>query len=77
VWPALRAARLRTSTWSVTLARNNYGFEKRQRELNRERKKAEKQQRKLDRMNPDAEGSDPAESADPGETPEAGEPTPP
>jgi hypothetical protein len=31
------------------LAKHNYGFEKRQRELSKERKRAEKQQRKLDR----------------------------
>jgi len=35
------------------MARNNYGFEKRQRELIKERKKEEKRQRKLDRKNAD------------------------
>jgi hypothetical protein len=35
------------------MARNNYGFEKRQRELSKERKKEEKRQRKLDRRNAD------------------------
>lgn len=35
------------------MARNNYGFEKRQRELIKERKKEEKRQRKLDRRNAD------------------------
>jgi hypothetical protein len=33
------------------LAKHKFGFEKRQRELNKERKRAEKQQRKLDRAN--------------------------
>lgn len=36
---------------SLTLAKHKFGFEKRQRELNKERKRAEKQQRKLDRAN--------------------------
>jgi hypothetical protein len=35
------------------VARNNYGFEKRQRELIKERKKEEKRQRKQDRKNAD------------------------
>jgi hypothetical protein len=35
------------------MARSNYGFEKRQRELSKERKKEEKRQRKLDRKNAD------------------------
>jgi hypothetical protein len=35
------------------MARNHYGFEKRQRELIKERKKEEKRQRKLDRRNED------------------------
>jgi hypothetical protein len=33
------------------MARNNYGFEKRQRELLKERKKEEKRQKKLERSN--------------------------
>ena len=52
------------------MARNKYGFEKRQRELNKERKKEEKRQRKLDR-NVAEEGSDAAMS-EPDETAEAG-----
>jgi hypothetical protein len=36
-------------TGSDLLARNNYGFEKRQKELRRQLKKEEKKQRKLDR----------------------------
>jgi hypothetical protein len=36
-------------TGSGLLARNNYGFEKRQKELRRQLKKEEKKQRKLDR----------------------------
>jgi len=35
--------------------KRNYGFEKRQKELNRQRKKEEKQQRKLDRAKAHAE----------------------
>jgi hypothetical protein len=42
------------------MARNNYGFERRQRELSKEKKKEEKRQRKLERQKaegPDAEPS--------------------
>jgi hypothetical protein len=50
------------------MARNNYGFEKRQRELIKERKKEEKRQRKLDRKNAgqefDAATQDPGERAE-------------
>jgi hypothetical protein len=35
------------------VARNNFNFEKRQREQNKERKKEEKRQRKLERQSPD------------------------
>jgi hypothetical protein len=35
------------------MGRNHYGFEKRQRELSKERKKEEKRQRKLDRKTVD------------------------
>jgi hypothetical protein len=37
----------------MRVARNNFNFEKRQREQNKERKKEEKRQRKLDRQSPD------------------------
>jgi hypothetical protein len=47
------------------VARNNYGFEKRQRELSKEKKKEEKRQRKLERKNAD-EASD-AAPQEPGE----------
>jgi hypothetical protein len=47
------ASRIRTWSGRVPMARNNYGFEKRQRELIKERKKEEKRQRKLDRKNAD------------------------
>ena len=50
------------------MARNNYGFEKRQRELSKERKKEEKRQRKLERKNAD-EVSD-AAPQESGENPE-------
>jgi len=38
------------------LAKPNFGFEKRQRELEKKRKKEEKLQRKLDRKNPPSDG---------------------
>lgn len=45
------------------MARNNFGFEKRQRELTKERKKEEKRQRRLDRQQPDQDsGAEPRES---------------
>ena len=47
------------------VARNNFGFEKRQRELTKEKKKEEKRQRKLERQQAD-QGSD-AEPREPGE----------
>jgi hypothetical protein len=37
----------------LPVARNNFGGEKRQRELTKQRKKEEKRQRKLDRQNAD------------------------
>jgi hypothetical protein len=36
-------------SWSVLLPKRNYGYEKRQKELNRQRKQEEKRQRRLDR----------------------------
>ena len=50
------------------MARNHYGFEKRQRELIKERKKEEKRQRKLDRRNADDQVLDSA-TEEPGESP--------
>ena len=52
-----------------SVARNNFGFEKRQRELSKERKKEEKRQRKLERQN--AEQDAPAAPGSPEEDPEA------
>ena len=43
------------------MARNDFGFGKRQRELSKERKKEEKRQRKLDRQTAE-QGSHPAET---------------
>ena len=43
------------------MARNDFGFGKRQRELSKERKKEEKRQRKLDRQNAEP-GLDAAET---------------
>jgi hypothetical protein len=37
--------------------KRNYGFEKRQKELNRQKKREEKEQRKLERVVPPAENS--------------------
>jgi hypothetical protein len=39
----------------VLLPKRNYGFEKRQKELNRQRKQEEKRQRRLDRTEAPAE----------------------
>jgi hypothetical protein len=48
----------------VALPKRNYGFEKRQKELNKQRKQEEKRQRKLERSSaPPAEGE--ADEADP------------
>jgi hypothetical protein len=44
-----RPSRFRGPTGSPLVPKRNYGFEKRQKELNRQRKKEEKRQRKLDR----------------------------
>jgi hypothetical protein len=54
----------------VILPRRNYNNEKRQRELSRERKKAEKLQRKLDRINARPEDPDPAGAETPDPRPE-------
>lgn len=51
------------------MARNNFGFEKRQRELSKERKKEEKRQRKLDRR--DADQVSDAAPQEPGENSES------
>ena len=54
------------------MARNNYGFEKRQRELLKERKKEEKRQKKLERSNADqvleTATEEPGESSEPDAT---------
>jgi hypothetical protein len=52
------------------LPKHNYHREKREKELNRQRKKEEKRQRKLDRAANRPENADVAESAAP-ETPDA------
>ena len=50
------------------MARNNYGFEKRQRELTKEKKKEEKRLRKLERQNtqepPEGDAEDAPERQD-------------
>jgi hypothetical protein len=59
-WPA-SVSSSPDSERECLVARKTYGFEKRQRELSKERKKEDKLQRKIDRKNAEAE---------PGETPE-------
>jgi hypothetical protein len=49
----------------IIVPKRNYGQEKRQREVSRRLKQAEKLQRKLDRTNPAAEDADGIESAAP------------
>ena len=57
-------------TRSIPLPKRNYGHEKRQKELTRQRKKEEKLQRRLDRTNIRSETADPAEGAVPDLPPE-------
>jgi hypothetical protein len=40
--------------------KRNFGYEKRQKELNKQRKREEKQQRKLDRANTSPQDAEPA-----------------
>jgi hypothetical protein len=47
------------------LPKRNYGFEKRQKELNRQRKREEKLQRKVERTNTEAENPGPDEPGRP------------
>jgi hypothetical protein len=47
------------------LPKRNYGHEKRQKELTRQKKKEEKLQRRLDRTSTRSENADPAESPAP------------
>jgi hypothetical protein len=63
------ASRLRTSSRKVPVARNNYGFEKRQRELSKEKKKEEKRQRKMERKGADQDAD--AETQSDEQSPEA------
>jgi hypothetical protein len=57
-------------TRSISLPKRNYGHEKRQKELTRQRKKEEKLQRRLDRTNIRSETADPVESTAPDLPPE-------
>lgn len=57
-------------TRSISLPKRNYGHEKRQKELTRQRKKEEKLQRRLDRTNVRSESPDPVESTAPDLPPE-------
>jgi hypothetical protein len=52
------------------LPKRNYGFEKRQKELNKQRKREEKEQRKLERAKGLVEEALPERSEDTGSTPE-------
>ncbi|MFI5209658.1 MAG: hypothetical protein ACHQ2E_04355 [Gemmatimonadales bacterium] len=47
------------------MPKRNYGFEKRQKELNKQRKREEKQQRKLDRSTGRGDDGAPVNEADP------------
>ena len=47
------------------MPKRNYGFEKRQKEINKQRKREEKQQRKLDRASGRGEDGAPADEAGP------------
>ncbi|HEY7614324.1 MAG TPA: hypothetical protein VH764_15085 [Gemmatimonadales bacterium] len=48
------------------MAKKKYGFEKRQRELNKEQKREEKRQRKLDRKTSEGAGEDVERASDGG-----------
>ena len=52
---------------SKSVSKNNYGYEKRQKELKRQRKREEKEQRKLDRKN--ARSADPDQAEQPASEP--------
>ena len=52
-------------TGSISLPKRNYGFEKRQKELNKQRKREEKLVRKLDRANAPGDDTAAAESPSP------------
>jgi len=58
------------SYWEYLLPRRNYGFEKRQKELNKQRKREEKEQRKLERAKGLVEEALPERSEDTGSAPE-------
>lgn len=51
------------------MPKRNYGYEKRQKELNRQRKQEEKRQRKLDRREPLQDGNANTNEADAAEPP--------
>lgn len=57
---------LPTNHSEVTMARNNFQYEKRQRELEKKRKAEEKARRKLDAKNapPSADGAETADAAE-------------
>lgn len=59
-------ASFRGTYWEPSLPKRNYGYEKRQKELNKQRKKEEKRQRKLDRAKagPEEAQADEATSVD-------------
>ena len=55
---AVRSGILPTNHSEVTMARNNFQYEKRQRELEKKRKAEEKAKRKLDAKQAPADGGD-------------------
>ncbi len=74
LWPIPRIHRSPVSSGGTSLPKRNYGYEKRQKELNRQRKKAEKLQRRLSRLNDDAGSAVPVESPEPNSGPEPTQP---
>ena len=61
-WHAAMQERSAAILGRVGLPKRNYGYEKRQKELNRQRKQEEKRQRKRDRAEEQPEESPPAEA---------------
>ena len=63
--------RLRGHLQGAPVSKRNYGYEKRQKELNRQRRQEEKRQRKLDKSGAPPEDGQEDQPPSPGESPEA------
>lgn len=63
--------RLRSHFPGAPVSKRNYGYEKRQKELNRQRRQEEKRQRKLDRSEAPPEDGQVDRPPSPRESPEA------